>query len=122
MAKQYQVIQADNTEEMERRIRAMEAQGYVPVGSIICGTRQETVEHNIKGATTVHQTYLKQSFWYAPNVDSAFDCLVKQHNLLTQVVENAAEPSADDGYGNRFCEVDADIVEVIEEHLRGDCQ
>lgn len=115
MVKKYQVIQADNTEEMERRTRAMEAQGYIPVGSIICGTRQETVEHNIKGATTVHQTYFKQSFWYAPNVDSAFDCLIKQHQLLQSVVDCADEADLKDEVY-----VDRDIIEVIEAHLRGD--
>ena len=87
MPKQYQVIQANNTDEMERFTRAMEAQGYVPVGSIICGVREETHQHIIKGAITKNVTYLKQSFWYAPNVDSAFDCLVKQHQLLQSVVD-----------------------------------
>ena len=37
--------------------------------------------------------------------------------LLESVIENAAEPSADNGYGYRFCEVDAELVEMIEEEM-----
>lgn len=120
--RKYQVIEADDTIQMGIRTSAMIAQGYMPVGSIICGTRKETIEHTIKGATTVQKTYLRQSFWYAPNVDSAFEDCIKQYDLLTQVVENAAEPSGDDGTGYRYCEVDADILDVIEAHLRGDVE
>lgn len=118
--RKYQFIIADNTDEMQIRTHAMVAQGYVPVGSIICGTREETVEHNIKGATTIHQTYLKQSFWYAPNADSAFADCIKQHELLENIALNACEPSADDGKGNRFVEVDNDLIEAIDAYLRGE--
>jgi len=114
--RKYQLIVADNTETMEKLTRAMVAQGYLPVGSIICGTREETIQHTIKGATTVQKTYLRQSFWYAPNVDSAFEDCIKQHNLLTQVVETAHEHS----FSEDLVLIDADIVEVIEAHLRGD--
>ena len=117
MPKQYQVIQANDTDEMERFTRAMEAQGYVPVGSIICGVREETHQHIIKGAITKNVTYLKQSFWYAPNVDSAFDCLVKQHQLLQSVVDCATNSAI-----TASSYVDTDIIEVIEAHLRGDAE
>jgi hypothetical protein len=114
--RKYQFITADNAEEMQNKIRAMEALGYVPVGSIICGTREETIEHNIKGATTVHQTYLKQSFWYAPNADSAIADCVMQHKLLTQVVETSVHP---DGAPEEAV-IDSELIEVIESYLRGD--
>jgi len=126
MPTKYQMISADNTEDMQRYVVAMEAQGYVPVGSLICGTRKETVEHTIKGATIVLKTYLKQSFWYAPNADSAFEDCIKQHDLLTQVVENANEPITH--YMGRsvlppeYVEIDRDIIDVIEAHLRGDAE
>ena len=118
MPKKYQVIIADDTIQMGIRASAMVAQGYMPVGSIICGTREETIQHTIKGATTVQKTYLRQSFWYAPNVDSAFEDCIKQHDLLTQVVETAEVSS----FNQDLVLVDADIVEVIEAHLRGDVE
>jgi len=81
--------------------------------------------HNIKGSRTV----LRQSLLYAPlsvhsDSDSkeVLDTAETQRQLLESVVENAAEPSGDDGTGYRFCEVDADIIEVIEAHLRGDAE
>jgi len=117
MPKKYQVIEAEDTIQMGIRTSAMIAQGYLPVGSIICGTRKETIQHTIKGATTVQKTYLRQSFWYAPNVDSAFQDCIKQHNLLTQVVQNANIPFQE--YPEHV-EIDRDIIEVIESFLRGD--
>lgn len=121
MVERYHCIIADNTEEMQIKTHAMVAQGYVPVGSIICGTREETVEHNIKGATTIHQTYLKQSFWYAPNADSPLADCVKQHELLENIALNACEPSEDiDGMGTRFVEVDNDLIEAVNSYLRGE--
>jgi len=38
--------------------------------------------------------------------------------LLESVVDNAAEPSGDDGTGYRYCEVDAELVEMIEEEMK----
>lgn len=117
--RKYQVIEADDTIQMGIRTSAMIAQGYMPVGSIICGTRKETIEHTIKGATTVQKTYLRQSFWYAPNVDSAFEDCIKQYDLLTQVVENTKAPYRE--YPEHV-EIDRDIIDVIEAHLRGDVE
>jgi len=37
--------------------------------------------------------------------------------LLESVVENATEPSGDDGTDYRYCEVDAELVEMIEEEM-----
>lgn len=121
MPKKYQVITADDTIQMGIRTTAMIAQGYMPVGSIICGTREETIQHTIKGATTVQKTYLRQSFWYAPNVDSAFEDCIKQYNLLSQVVEDAnGHHQAKSVRCNPM--IDRDIIDVIEAHLRGDEQ
>lgn len=116
MPVKYQVITANDTEDLAIRCRAMEAQGYLAVGSIICGTREETINHVIKGEIIKHHTYLKQSFWYAPNADSSFADCIKQHELLTAVVNNAVIPDRIDDPA----ELDRDIIEVIEEHLRGD--
>ena len=115
--KLYQCLQAYTTEDIEQFIANAIALGYIPIGGV--SAIQEA--HNIKGSRTV----LRQSLLYAPLVHSAsgskqvHDTAEVQRELLESVVENAAEPSADDGYGNRFCEIDADIVEVIEAHLRG---
>jgi hypothetical protein len=111
--KLYQCITADNITDMEQRIANCIALGYTPIG----GIHAKQVKHNIKG----EQTQYMQSLLYAPNADSAFftDTIGKQKALLEDVVENAAEPSGDDGTGYRFCEVDADIIEVINEHLNG---
>ena len=117
MPVKYQVITANDTEDLAIRCRAMEAQGYLAVGSIICGTREETINHVIKGEIIKHHTYLSQSFWYAPNADSAFADCIKQHELLTAVVDNANAPFQE--YPEHV-EIDRDIIEVIEEHLRGD--
>ena len=38
--------------------------------------------------------------------------------LLESVVYNAAEPSGDDGTGYRYCEIDAELVEMIEEEMK----
>ena len=119
MVVKYQCLEAPNAQTMSRLVGHMDAKGYVAVGPIICGTRRETIEHTIKGATTVHQTYLRQSFWYAPNVDSVFADCIKQHNLLTQIVQNANIPYQE--YPEHV-EIDRDIIEVIEEHLRGDVE
>tara|TARA_R110002051_G_scaffold267512_1_gene327457 strand:- start:760 stop:1116 length:357 start_codon:yes stop_codon:yes gene_type:complete len=118
MPKKYVVIDADTTAQMAERTRKMVALGYRPVGSIICGTKKEVVNHPIKGVVTQHNTYLRQSFWYAVNTDSPFEDCVKQHHLLTQVVDNARPKSiADD-----TVEIDQDIIDVIEAHLRGDVE
>lgn len=110
--KLYQCITADNITDMEQRIANAIALGYTPIG----GIHAKQVKHNIKG----EQTQYMQSLLYAPNADSAYltDIIGEQKALLENVALNAAEPSADDGYGNRFCEVDADIIEVINEHLK----
>ena len=110
--KLYQCITADNIADMEQRIANAIALGYTPIG----GIHAKQVKHNIMG----EQTQYAQSLLYAPNVDSAnlTDTIGKQKALLENVALNATEPSADDGYGNRFCEVDADIIEVINEHLK----
>lgn len=110
--KLYQCITADNITDMEQRIANAIALGYTPIG----GIHAKQVKHNIKG----EQTQYMQSLLYAPNADSAnlTDTIGKQKALLENVALNATEPSADDGYGNRFCEVDADIIEVINEHLK----
>ena len=118
MEKKYVVIDADTTMQMAERTHKMVALGYIPVGSIICGTKAEITNHPIKGMVTQHNTYLQQSFWYAPNVDSAFEDCIKQHNLLESVVDNARPKSiADD-----TVEIDQDIIDVIEAHLRGDVE
>ena len=89
MPAKYQLISANTTEEMVNRIRVMTTQGFVAVGSLICSTREQTIQHSIKGAIITHETYLKQAFWYAPNVDSAFSDCLKQYELLQSVVNNA---------------------------------
>ena len=116
MPVKYQVITANDTEDLAIRCRAMEAQGYLAVGSIICGTREETINHVIKGEIIKHHTYLKQSFWYAPNADTAFSDCIKQHDLLTQVVNNAVHP---DGAPEEAV-IDSELMEAINEYLRGD--
>ena len=37
--------------------------------------------------------------------------------LLESVIENATEPSGDNGTNYRYCEVDAELVEMIEEEM-----
>ena len=118
--KLYQCLQAYTTKDIEQLIANAIALGYIPIGGI--SAKQE--EHNIMGSRTV----LRQSLLYAPLVHSAsgskqvHDTAEVQRELLESVVENAAEPSGDDGTGHRYCEIDADIVEVIEAHLRGDAE
>jgi hypothetical protein len=109
--KLYQCITADNITDIEQRIANAIALGYTPIGGIYA----KQVKHNIKG----EQTQYAQSLLYAPNADSAFltDTIGKQKALLENVALNAAEPSGDNGRDYRFCEVDADIIEVINKHL-----
>ena len=119
MSKMYKIIEADTTEQMAERTHRMVALGYMPVGSIICGTKPQITNHPIKGTVTQHNTYLRQSFWYAPSsmTEVVEDC-VKQHRLLESVVDNARPKSiADD-----TVEIDQDIIDVIEAHLRGDVE
>tara|TARA_R110000751_G_scaffold51576_5_gene113069 strand:- start:286 stop:648 length:363 start_codon:yes stop_codon:yes gene_type:complete len=118
MLKKYVVIDADTTAQMAERTRKMVALGYRPVGSIICGTKKEVVNHPIKGMVTQHNTYLRQSFWYAANTDSPFEDCVKQHNLLESVADNARPCGRRVGVDK--VEIDQDIVDVIEAHLRGE--
>ena len=124
MPVKYQVITANDVAEMQFRTENMVAEGYIPVGSIVCGTRNEEIEHNIKGAIIVSRPYLKQSFWYAPNVDSALIDCVKQRELLESVVENAQCSITYEDIEEERCaiEIDRDIVDVIEAHLRGDAE
>ena len=118
--KLYQCLEAYTTKDIEQHIANAIALGYTPIGGI--SAKQE--EHNIMGSRTV----LRQSLLYAPLVHSAsdskevLDTAEVQRVLLESVVENAAEPSGDDGTGYRYCEVDAEIIEVIEAHIRGDVE
>lgn len=106
--KLYQCITADNITDIEQRIANAIALGYTPIG----GIHAKQVKHNIKGE---HTQYM-QSLLYAPNADSAFltDTIGKQKALLEKVVENTKAP-----YRNiaNAVEIDADIIEVINEHL-----
>lgn len=107
--KLYQCITADNITDMEQRIANAIALGYTPIG----GIHAKQVKHNIKG----EQTQYMQSLLYAPNADSAnlTDTIGKQKALLEKVVESAKAPYEE--YPAHI-EIDRDIIEVINEHLK----
>ena len=114
--KLYQCIEAYTTKDIEQRIANAIALGYIPIG----GINSIQQPHNIKGT----QTVLRQSLLYAPSVHSALDSkrvldtTETQRELLESVVESAhGHPLAED-----LVEIDADIVEVIDAHLRGDAE
>ena len=117
--KLYQCLQAYTAKDIEQLISNAIALGYIPIGGI--SAKQE--EHNIMGSRTV----LRQSLLYAPLVHSAsdskevLDTAETQRQLLESVVENAIP--IDCGDEDRcFAEIDQDILEVIEAHLRGDAE
>lgn len=118
--KLYQCLQAYTAQDIEQHIANAIALGYIPIGGI--SAKQEV--HNIKGSRTV----LRQSLLYAPLVHSAsdskevLDTAEKQRQLLESVVDNATNCDYSDDGTYRFCEVDTDIIEVIEAHLRGDAE
>lgn len=130
--KLYQCLQAYTAQDIEQRIANAIALGYIPIGGI--SAKRE--EHNIMGSRIV----LRQSLLYAPLVHSDSDSkevldtasrrivtyisksCVTQRQLLESVVDNATNCDYSDDGTYRFCEVDTDIIEVIEAHLRGDAE
>ena len=112
--KLYQCITADNITDMEQRIANAIALGYTPIG----GIHAKQVKHNIKG----EQTQYMQSLLYAPNADSAFltDTIGKQKALLEKIVDNTKGSHNVRRFNSNIAnavEIDADIIEVINEHL-----
>jgi hypothetical protein len=116
MPSRYQVISANNIGELEERANILVEQGYTPIGAIQCGTKQVTVAHNIKGATTHHEYVLRQAFWHTQTADSASQ-LAEQVTLLQEVVNHTHEVFSDD---DKTVEIDRDIVEAIDAYLRGE--
>lgn len=115
MPNRIQTILAHDTEGLEQLASSMGEQGYIPIGAISCGTREETIQHPIKGETVINKTVLRQSFWYVGNVDSA-SLIAEQVLLLQSVVNHTHEAFSED---DETVEVDRDIIGAVEDYLRG---
>tara|TARA_R110000787_G_scaffold208786_1_gene318760 strand:+ start:1725 stop:2042 length:318 start_codon:yes stop_codon:yes gene_type:complete len=103
--KMYQCIEASSARELEDRIMKAITLGYIPIG----GVNAKITQHNIKGDTAT----LRQSMWKGDAINKK---ALKSFELLQEVVNNAVIPDRIDDPA----ELDRDIIEVIEEHLRGD--